>query len=268
MFSKGREVSVLTDSGQRLVFTVERPFTPFTKSVVLLARCKELSSEPVIVKIFDPRFLDERALPQNIARPWSFSAESAAPATYNEDDLWQDEPASDDIPGQVARASLWEAHFRSLLMEAYESERGAYVRLQHLQGSAIPRLIANGLFVPPDERAFQPPVLVLEYVEGTLLADTPVQALTPELCTTLVGAIDSFAAYGVIHNDINLNNVIVAPGRTVVIDFGCAALRQSDQDDEHWVFNVNFGNDGGRIRLWLREKGVLGMDDLLRSRRE
>ena len=67
MFAAGEQVTLATDHEQRLVFTIERPFSPFTKSVAVLARCAELSSTPVVVKIFDPRFLDER-LPMKYRR--------------------------------------------------------------------------------------------------------------------------------------------------------------------------------------------------------
>lgn len=262
MFAGGQKVTLMTDNGQRFVLTIDRPFTPFTKSVVVLARCLDLSPEPVIVKIYDPRFLDERMMPP-WSRPWTLAAERAAPTEFDMDTMREDDPPADDATGQLTRASLLEAYFRSLLVDCFESERDAYARLQHLQGSAIPRLIAKGLLVPPDERAFIPPVLVLEYVQGSLLANTPVQELTTELCTALVSTIDSFAAVGVSHNDITPSNVIIAPERAVVIDFGCAASRRLDQDDESWSLNLNYGNDGGCIRFHLRQKGVTGMDDIL-----
>ncbi|KAI5823465.1 hypothetical protein K523DRAFT_404179 [Schizophyllum commune Tattone D] len=247
MFAAGERVTLATDNGQRLVFTIERPFTPFTKSVAVLARCAELSSTPVVVKIFDPRFLDER-LPMRyrLARPWSLKAEP-----------------EDDVEGQAARAALFEAHFRRLSTECFTSERDAYARLQGLQGDTLPRLLAIGQVVPPDERAFRPPALVLEYVEGTAFDDTPLEAFTPDVCTKLVHTADSFATLGVSHNDVNVNNVIIGPGRVVFIDFGCAALRRPDQDDESWSHNVRYGSDGRRMRIFLREKGVTGMDELL-----
>ena len=71
---------------------------------------------------------------------------------------------------------------------------------------------------------------------------------------------DSFATLGVSHNDVNVN---IAPGRVVFIDFGCAALRRPDQDDESWSHNVRYGSDGRWMRIYLREKGVTDMDELL-----
>ncbi|KAL1732675.1 hypothetical protein EV714DRAFT_206429 [Schizophyllum commune] len=276
MFAAGEQITLATDHGQRLVFTIERPFTPFTKSVAVLARCAELSSTPVVVKIFDPRFLDER-LPMRYrrARPWSLKAERAALDihAYDENEVLEDEPAEDDVGGQAARAALFEAHFRRLSTKCFASERDAYARQHGLQGNTLPRLLAIGQVVPPDERAFyrrsclvqslRPPALVLEYVEGSTFDDTPLEAFTPDVCTKLVHTADSFAKFGVSHNDVNVNNVLIAPGRVVFIDFGCAALRQPDQDDESWSHNVRYGSDGRRMRIYLREKGVTGMDELL-----
>ncbi|KAL1703374.1 hypothetical protein EV121DRAFT_281179 [Schizophyllum commune] len=266
MFAAGEQLILATENGQRLVFTIERPFTPFTKGVAVLARCAELSSTPVVVKIFDPRFLDER-LPMKYrrARPWSLEAERAALDihAYDENEVWEDEPAEDDVEGQVARAALFEAHFRRLSTECFASERDAYARLQGLQGDTLPRLLVIGQVVPPDERAFHPPALVLEYVEGAIFEDTPLEAFTRDVCTKLVHTADSFATLGVSHNDVNVNNVLIAPGRVVFIDFGCAALRRPEQDDESWSHNVRYGSDGRRMRIYLREKGVTGMDALL-----
>ncbi|KAL1714665.1 hypothetical protein EV715DRAFT_276436 [Schizophyllum commune] len=249
MFAAGEQVTLATDNGQRLVFTIERPFSPFTKSVAVLARCAELSSTPVVVKIFDPRFLDER-LPMRYrrARPWSLKAERAALDihAYDENEVWEDEPADDDVEGQAARAALFKAHFRRLSTECFASERDAYARLQGLQGDTLPRLLAIGQVVPPDERAFHPPALVLEYVEGSTFDDTPF-----------------FAKLGVSHSDVNVNNVTIGSTRVVFIDFGCAALRRPDQDDESWSHNVRYGSDGRRMRIYLEEKGVTGMDELL-----
>lgn len=271
MFAPGQSVTLDNDRGQHFIFTIVRPFAPFTKSVVLLVRCADVSSEPIILKIYDPRFLDDRlgltpvdpSRPAIPSRPWSLENERAAPDTYDEDDLWEESPAPDDVAGHTARAALWEAHYQYLSTECFDSEHAAYTHLQHLQGAAIPRLLMEGVLVPPDERAYRPPALVMEYVKGVVFRDAPVEELTRDLCTALVSAVDSFGAHEVFHNDLNENNIIVAPGRAVVIDFGCAGIRQPEQDDESWSFNVAFANDVGRVQNLLRHKGVSNVDELV-----
>ncbi|KAI0748860.1 hypothetical protein C8Q74DRAFT_376561 [Fomes fomentarius] len=93
MLSAGERISIATPEGI-FTFIIDKPFAPFTKAVVLLARCPELGPDPAIVKIFDPRFLDERLVSdiQTPPRPWALDLERAAaalpPDAFNEDKLW------------------------------------------------------------------------------------------------------------------------------------------------------------------------------------
>ncbi|KAI0742399.1 hypothetical protein C8Q80DRAFT_905220 [Daedaleopsis nitida] len=267
VFTPGQKVSLA--AGARVhTFTIDRPFLPFTKSVVLLARCEELAPHPVVVKIFDPRYLDERfsVVESQPSRPWTLAAERAAAAlpaeAFNEDDLWEDEPDPADADGLAKRAALWEEHYRRLSTECFASEHSAYERLPDLQGTAIPRLLLTGEVVPPDERAIRPPAVVLEYIpDAVSLNDVSPDALDVEMCATLVRAIDSFSAHGVFHGDINVHNILFTPKekpvRAVCIDFGCAGIRAEGEDEETWQFNVGFASDERRIRLLLKEKGVV-----------
>ena len=54
MFALGRVLTLDVNDGRRLDFTVDRLFTPVTKSVVVVARCEEFSPSPVVLKIYDP----------------------------------------------------------------------------------------------------------------------------------------------------------------------------------------------------------------------
>ncbi|KAI0779701.1 hypothetical protein C8Q74DRAFT_1316216 [Fomes fomentarius] len=264
MFSAGETITLSTDS-RTLTFTIDRPFTPFTKSVVLLARSTDLGPDPVVIKIYDPRFLDERisAVESQPSRPWTLAAEQAAAVlpsgAVDEDKLWEDEP--DEPVGQAERAALWEEHFRRLSAECYASERSAYDHLRVHQGSAIPRLLSTGAFVPADDRAIQPSAVVLEYIpDAVSLRDVSGDMLHTDMCATLVRAIDTFPSHGVFHGDINHNNVLFTPrehpARAVVIDFGCAGIRAADEDEETWQFNVQFAADSTRIRRLLTNKGI------------
>ncbi|KAJ7783849.1 hypothetical protein DFH07DRAFT_711574, partial [Mycena maculata] len=207
--------------------------------------------EKVVVKIYDPRYLNERLskIASIPARPWTLVAERTAafsralatkdgspPEPFEDSQIYEDEPKDEE--GRAARAALWEEYFLSLSTESFEGEWQAYERLSHLQCSAIPRLLTHGhLVLPQDERAIEPPVIVLENIPSTTLRDIPEDALAEcaEAGKLLVQAIDSFATQGVFHGDINHNNVLFSPPespvRAVLIDFGCAGIRRPDDDD-------------------------------------
>ncbi|RPD62706.1 hypothetical protein L226DRAFT_558715 [Lentinus tigrinus ALCF2SS1-7] len=197
MFSAGQRISFIT-SERTFTFTIDRPFMPFTKSVVLLVRSQELGPDLVVLKIYDPRFLDERIppAPSIPARPWTLAAERAAvafpPGTYNDECQLYAELA-DDPKAIAERAALWEAHFISLSTECFEAEKMAYEHLCVLQGTVIPRLLLTGAILPQDERAIQPPAIVLEYIPDAIsLRDVPVEAVEADLWTTLARIVDSF----------------------------------------------------------------------------
>ncbi|KAI1784117.1 hypothetical protein LXA43DRAFT_246888 [Ganoderma leucocontextum] len=264
IFFPGQTVSIQTPQ-RTLTLTIDRPFAPFTKAVVLLARSPQLGPDPVIVKIYDPRFLDERLVdtPHRAARPWSLEAERAANALmddpFNRRDLYEDEP--EDAEGRAARAALWEKYFRLLSADFFKSEREVYDRLAPLQGSAIPRFLFAGTVLPPDERAIQLPAVVVEYIpDAVSLADVPVDVVEPELCATLLRVVDSFASYGVIHVDVNWNNILFTPRerptRVVVIDFGHGRVREEDEDEDAWRETVLMSNDSWGVRWVLEQRGV------------
>ena len=264
IFFPGRQVTFQTPE-RTLTLTIDKPFAPFTKAVVLLAHSPDLGPDPVIVKIYDPRFLDERLsdTPTCPPRPWSLKAERAADAIwdvpYHPNDVWEREP--EDAKGRAARAALWEKHFRRLSTNSFGYERAVYDRLLPLQGSAIPRLLATGTIIPPDERAIRPPAVIIEYIpDAVSLCDVPAELVTPELCTTLLRIVDSFGSYGVVHTDMNWNNVLFTPRerptRVVVIDFGCGGVRMEDQDEEDWKETVRCGNDSRRVRWVLEQRGI------------
>ena len=273
MFAPGASIVLTAADGRTLTFTIDRPFAPFTKSIVLLARCPELTPDAAVIKIYDPRFLDERVsvVESQPSRPWTLAAEQAAAALsrdeFDEGQLWEDEP--EDAAGRAARAALWEEHYRRLSFECFEAERGAYDRLSALQGGAIPRLLFAGAWQPPDERAVRPPAVVLEHIPDAIsLRDVSAEVLGAEgeVCAALVRAVGSFPARGVFHGDIHQNNILFTPRarpvRAVVIDFGCAGVRAEGEEEEGWLFNVTFANDSGRVRRLLKEKGVVIPEDV------
>ncbi|KAI5822348.1 hypothetical protein K523DRAFT_318378 [Schizophyllum commune Tattone D] len=270
MFAPGQVVTLEVKEGHYSEFKIDRLVTPITKSVVLLAHCALWG--PVVLKVYDPRFINERNGIKSSRpgkgqspHPWSLAAERAAPTAYNPFAIYGPEPAADDFEGQFERAALWEAHLRHLMQDSFRAELHAYQNLRHLQGGALARLLGAGLVVPPDVRAFRPPALVFEYVEGPTLRDAPLEALTMDVCLDLARTVDSFAAHGVFHDDLNPNNILIGPGgRAVVLDFGVAGVRTKDDPwtDEEWAFNVEVRQDGRRLRTLLKNKGVCCVGEL------
>ncbi|KAM5545658.1 hypothetical protein V8D89_000696 [Ganoderma adspersum] len=263
IFFPGQTVTLQTPD-RTLTLTIDRPFAPFTKAVVLLARSPELGPDPVIVKIYHPCYLDERLLDirHSRARPWSLEAERAADAIWDDPfddlDLYGDKPQ--DAEGWAVRAALWEKYYRILSTDSFKDEREVYDRLRPLQGSAIPRLLTTGTVIPPDERAIQPQAIIEYIPDAVSLCDVPTDVVTPELCAALFRTVDSFAGLGVVHADVNWNNILFTPSerptRVVVIDFGCGGIRTEDQDDQAWQDCVAWNNDSQRARRMLKERGI------------
>ncbi|KAI6115720.1 hypothetical protein EDD17DRAFT_1430528, partial [Pisolithus thermaeus] len=228
-------------------FYVIRSFVPFTKAQVYLVRPEpnaELPSQ-VVLKVYDPRFLDDRypgvdSIPN---RPWTLHAESVAAqkraqvASGEVDDDFHIDLLYDE---EEADPSLWEEHFFRLMMECFESELGAYRRLEDMQGCSIPKLFGAGRLIPnpPDSRTIEPPAVLIEYIPGVSLRDIDPTLVRPDLYEPLIAAVATFPKHGVFHNDVNQNNILFtpaqAPNRAVLIDFGCAALRNAEEPDEEW----------------------------------
>ncbi len=160
-----------------------------------------------------------------------------------------------------AVGAMWEEDFRRLYRH-FESERDAYAHLLPLQGTAIPRLFLVGTWLPPDERAYQLPALVMEYIpDAVTLGDLAGDVLDPQMCAALVRTIESFPKYGVYHGDLNEFNVLFTPRerpqRAVVIGFGCSVTRKESDSEESWDHNALVYADGARLRDALERKGVV-----------
>ncbi|KAJ2916258.1 hypothetical protein MD484_g4149, partial [Candolleomyces efflorescens] len=258
-----------------LPFEIIRPFIPFTKSQVYLVRPaseveqRKLAPE-VILKIYDPRYLDDRLPPtpksKRPIRYWSLEAETqaaerrkqvesgSAPDEFDEDLLYED----------VVEPWLYEEHFYRLLKECWGSEVACLRKLERFQGTIVPKLFESGSVVlPPATRAIEPLAVVIEYIPGrTLERLTPaeVNSIPPAVFQTLVEAVSKFVEIGALHNDINANNILLSPvespTRAVLIDFGCGAVRESFETEEKWEFTSNFASDVEHLKITLQQKGI------------
>ena len=283
IFTPGQPVTIRTAECLRH-FSVVESFEPFTFSVVLLVRDlnSEPSSPPVVLKIFDTRYLKDRAAgpedcPHLAHRPWSAESERAAAQTraafargelaedpYQDGgEIYDDWPPADDLPAQAHRRALWEEFFYRHLMDSYTHERKAYDLMRDLQGTLIPRFLGEGTFVAPpsDDRSIEPATIILEYIPGVTLDKAPAHLLTPALYVPFMEMVDNLHAYGLAHGDLHANNVILSPAdnptRMVIIDWGESPLRLEDQDDEEWMLLWRDNLETGRIRNMLKRKGVV-----------
>lgn len=271
----GSIVTFRTASNQTLPFEIIQPFIPFTKSQVYLVRPaseadrRRLAPE-VILKVYDPRYLDDRLPPtpksKRPIRCWSLEAESQAterrkqvesgssPDDFDEDMLYED----------VVEPWVYEEHFYRLLKTCWESEVACLRKLEHFQGTVVPKLFESGsIILPPATRAISPLAVVMEYVPGrTLQRLTPaeVNSIPPAVFRPLLDAVPKFVENGATHGDINANNILLSPigspTRAVLIDFGCGAVKEDYDTEEKWEFASNFASDAEHLKLTLRQKGV------------
>ncbi len=174
---------------------------------------------------------------------------------YNKSSRYDEPPDPEDLAGVAARDALWEACYRDTILESYENECRAYCRLIELQGTAIPRFLFSGtvLSTPPhEERAIIIPAVVLEYIPNAVsMAKLSEDALTVDLCVQVVRAVDRFPGYGVVHNDLHLDNILFTRERVVIIDFGSAVFREQAEEWKDWRKTVSFIADGKWIRRHL-----------------
>jgi len=248
-----------------------KSFLPFTKSQVYLVRPETPSNglpPEIVLKVFDPRYVDERITSTSVLPPrlWTLEAETAA-ANYRQEIAEGKRP--DDFTLDLvyedgeAKPYLWEEYFYRYFMESSENEVEALNRLISLQGTAIPKLYGSGnVLLPANTRSIQPPAVLIEYVHGTTLADFKANKLniSPAIFRPLFDAIKVFKDLGVYHGDISGRNIIVspseAPSRAVLIDFGRAGMREDGELEEDWMSIYEFYSDEKQLKSALRVNGV------------
>ena len=75
------------------------------------------------------------------------------------------------------------------------------------------------------------------------------------LCAKFLSEFDRIPDHGVIHNDINPNNILFTPAscpnRVVVIDFGQALFRDEEDTDTYWDECITFNCDSRYARRLL-----------------
>jgi serine/threonine protein kinase len=257
-----------------IIVTVEKIFTPFTSSHVLVVHATSSSAKlppnhpplgtPMILKIYDTRYLEEREACYSYdrtcffpARPWSLENEQKAIAYREATESWND-LISDEIevsnPGMVIEYKMIRLAYTS-----WTEEVNAYLALADspLSGSAVPTLYGFGDFISEEPRAIVPRILLLEYVPRSTSLNKlkNIKLITPWHIRTLLAATQKLNELGVIHWDLDPRNVLLCPDRVVIIDFGASTTRvQGGLDmfsDDEWMSKLEHGWNEQTVRIML-----------------
>ena len=157
-FSPGAEILLLLDDDRHITSTITKPFKPFVKGVALLVHSDSFPPSTVILKLFDPRYRDERfyKLYCKSDRVWTLEAESAAvvdPEPLKRDEFgrpdelyeWSSDSDADEEnekssmrkkppeqKDEERKARRWEKYLQEQSQASFETEVGAYKRLKEL----------------------------------------------------------------------------------------------------------------------------------------
>jgi len=86
----------------------------------------------------------------------------------------------------------------------------------------LPIFYDSGDLILDETRAIIPRIILLEYIPDATSVSSlgDIGVITPWHVRTLVTTAVKFNELGVIHWDINRGNILIAPKRAVIIDFG------------------------------------------------
>jgi hypothetical protein len=285
----GQTLPLTLADGSTCTATVLKAFLPPTQSLVLLVGvegCPTLA-HPAILKIYDPRYMNDRTRPPPYDRPWSLELEMAAakrrdavargehvdgPDTDAEDDdgIQSNKDKSVTYEARV----LFEEKVYGFAISAFESEHAAYERLHALQGDGVARFYASGTvrLPSPDKshpRPIQPPFILIEYLPGPDMNTVDATLVSRGLARRLLHTLHYIQSHGVVHSDLHQSNIIFTHAitqpspppytpfsRAVVIDFGQAGIRDGTIDDEEWENIIAFEGDFYRACKYLHDAGI------------
>lgn len=278
-YFSGQALDLLCSAAPLRVY-VKHVFSPFTQNQVMRisipSHCTNGLGLPkcAVLKLYDRRWIADRE-----KQPWSPSREAVGRAAWLEK-RWEGSEPLDFNDGDNFDEAQCEEYFRQtvqvrfnhvLLVQRYssnplysplkqrlETETDAYRRLSHLQGTLIPRFYAAVQVEPLPADGYVPET----FVHGIILEDVGGIDLTmydqssmgdyTALGHTLMAAVSTFPAYGVMHRDIRFHNILIAsPTRIVIIDFGQATIRPADSSDEEWEDDVKFEEELGALQHFL-----------------
>jgi serine/threonine protein kinase len=99
--------------------------------------------------------------------------------------------------------------------------------------------------------------ILLEGIDGISIVsvDPSVHDFT-SLGHALMAIVHAFSGYGVIHDDIRGDNILISPTRAVIIDFGQAILRKANTDDRAWAEQVEEEDEVDALRCVLHHRKI------------
>ena len=200
-----------------------------------------------ILKIYDPRYLEEREVTYSsddgsflqAENPWTLEkeVEVAEHRKVHPDCHRNWHCAYVDYEVNV------ELNMYGRVSDSWTREVDAYHILANssLSGSTLPIFYDSGDLILDETRAIIPRVVLLEYIPDVTsvsgLGD--IRAITPRQVRTLVAATVKLNELGVVHRDINRGNILIGPKRAVIIDFGESISQiqggiKKFSDDDWW----------------------------------
>ncbi|EDR16157.1 uncharacterized protein LACBIDRAFT_321389 [Laccaria bicolor S238N-H82] len=262
LYRPGSTLNITTSKLYHLTVVVEKVFTPFTTSQVLVVRIlSPLPSHPfllnslAILKIYDPRYLEEREATYSsddgsllqAEHPWTLEKEIAVTEHRKVHPDCHRDWHCDCVDYEVNV----ELNMYGRAIDSWTREVDAYHILagSSLSGSTVPIFYDSGDLILDETRAIIARVILLEYIPDVTsvsgLGD--IRTIAPRHVSTLIAAAVKLNELGVVHRDINRGNILVGPKRAVIIDFGESisqiqgGIKKFSDDD--WWFQVDGSKD-------------------------
>ena len=259
LYRPGSTLNITTSKLYPLTVVVEKVFTPFTTSQVLVVRVlsplvpshPSLLNSLAILKIYDPRYLEGREATYSSdgsllrkEHPWTLKGEvEAVEHRKVHPDCWY----CDDVDYEVN----FEVHLCGRASDSWTREVDAYhiLATSSLSGSTVPTFYDSGKLILNETRAIIPRVILLEYIPDVTSISTlgDIRVITPWHIRALIATAVKFNELGVIHWDINRGNILIGPNRAVIIDFGESTSQIQGGikkfSDDNWWCQVNESKD-------------------------
>jgi hypothetical protein len=253
LYRPGSTLNIRTSKLYHVTVVVEKVFTPFTTSQVLVVRVlsplpshPSLLNSPVILKIYDPRYVEGRGATYSSDGsllqeecPWTLDKEVATVEHLKvHPDCWY----CDDVDYEVND----EVHMCRRASDSWTREVDAYHILANssLSGSTVPIFYESGDLILDETRAIIPRVILLEYIPDVTSVSSlgDIGVITPWHVRTLVATAVRFNKLGVVHWDINRGNVLIGAKRAVIIDFG-----ESTSQIQGYIKKFSDNDWGGQV---------------------
>lgn len=245
-----------------------------------------------ILKLYDPRFLEERMI-EGAADRWTL--ESQLETDTITDELYQmHETAGFSTPTGVDSESdleytdeedkceqhleklqkshstlvnRWKAenHYRRRVKWTFENECEAYEQLHPLQGICIPAFFGTTEFDESWKTSlnirYDIKGILIQYIDGLSLEEikpnSPTALANCHLGQAILLNFEKLSNLGVLHGDVRLPNIIVQnDGRIFFIDFGLAFVRWDEESDEDWAKRVLEEGETTDLKLLLDKLGL------------